>query len=154
MSGYKFKASGRYDFGWNDPRYETKIEPVDFTARKIITKVINPEDREGALYAVIQRDTFQAQMSWGESKMKIYDDRIYRVSIFPGEIDVLCLGLSLSEPTVEGRYSSVDELPLWMQERLAVLMMMSLEPPTVELEGVGRRISSHVYWVFNPETTS
>lgn len=154
MSGYKFKASGRYDFNWTDSRYVTKLEPVDFTARKIITKVINPEDREGALYAVIQRDTFQAQISWGETEMKIHDDRIYRVSIFPGEIDVLCLGLVPSEHSLEGQYSGVDELPLWMQERLAVLMMMSLEPPTVELEGVGRRISSHVYWVFNPETTS
>lgn len=139
--------------GWNDPRLST-AEPPDLTVRKILTKVINPEDREGAVYAVIQRDTFQARINWGETEMNIHDDRIYRVGIFPGEIDVLCLGLTPSEHIVEGQYSNADELPLWMKERLAVLMMMSLETPTVELVGVGRRISSNVYWVYAPETTS
>ena len=153
MSGYTYKTRERYTVGWDDPRL-SRAEPPDQTVRKILTKVINPEDREGAVYAVIRRDTFQARINWGETDMKIHDDRIYRVGIFPGEIDVLCLGLTLSEPIVEGQYSSADELPLWMQERLAVLMMMSLEPPTVELVGVGRRISSHVYWVYAPETTS
>jgi hypothetical protein len=86
--------------------------------------------------------------------MKVHDDRIYRVSVLSGEIYVLCLGLLPSDSSIEGQYSSADELPLWMQERLAVLMMMSLETPTVELVGVGRRISSHVYWVYKPETTS
>jgi hypothetical protein len=131
-----------------------KVELVDLTVRKVITKVINPEDRKGALYAIVQRDTFLAGRDWLDANMEIHDDRIYRVSIFPGEIDVLCLGLLPSDSSIEGRYSSADELPLWVQERLAVLMMMSLETPTVELVGVGRRISSNVYWVYKPETTS
>jgi hypothetical protein len=154
MSRYTYKTRERYAIGWNDSRYDQKIEPPDLTARKILTKVINSEDREGALWAIVQRDTFNAQINWGETEMLIHDDKIYRVGMFPGEIDVLCLGLTPSEHTIEGQYSSTDELPLWMQERLAVLMMMSFEPPTVDLVGVGRRISSHVYWVYAPETTS
>jgi len=150
MTGYTYKTRDKNDFGWDEWVQPT---PPDVTVRNILTKVINPEDRAGALYAVVQRDTFQAQINWG-AEMKIHDDRIFRVSIFPGEIDVLCLGLTSVDCFPEGQYSQPDQLPLWMQEHLAVLMMMSLEPPTVELVGVGRRISSHVYWVYKPETTS
>jgi hypothetical protein len=127
-------------------------ELADLTVRKILMKVINPEDRPVAVHRVMQRDTYHAHVNW--LAMEIHDDKIYRVGLFPNEIDVLCLGLLPSDSFVEGHYTNPDELPVWMQERLAVLMMMSAEPPTVELKGVGRRISSHVYWVYEPETTS
>jgi hypothetical protein len=52
------------------------------------------------------------------------------------------------DSTVEGEYDSVDALPLWMQEKVALLMMTSLDKPTSEVEGVGRRIDANVYWVF------
>lgn len=48
---------------------------------------------------------------------------------------------------MDGVYQSTDDLPEWMQERLAVLMVMRHEPPTTEVEGVGRRISRDVFWV-------
>lgn len=131
-----------------------KVETVDTMARKVILEVIDQKDRANALDTIVQYDTFHARLDWLQTEMKIHDDRIYRVSIFPGEIDVLCLGLLPSDSSIEGQYSSPDALPLWMQERLAVLMITSTEPPTIELAGVGRRISSHVYWVFKPETTS
>jgi hypothetical protein len=151
MKGYIYKTSGRYA---RIPCIGLEGLMADLMARKVITKVINPEDRESALFKIVQHDTFHARLDWLDANMEIHDDRIYRVSIFPGEIYVLCLGLLPSDSSIEGQYSSADELPLWMQERLAVLMMMSLETPTVELVGVGRRISSNVYWVYKPETTS
>jgi hypothetical protein len=49
---------------------------------------------------------------------------------------------------VEGEYHSVDVLPLAMQERIALLMMIPLEKPTKWVEGVGRRIDEHTYWVY------
>jgi hypothetical protein len=52
------------------------------------------------------------------------------------------------DSTVGGEYDSVDALPLWMQEKVALLMMTSLDKPTSEVEGVGRRIDANVYWVF------
>jgi len=123
-----------------------KVELVDLTVRRYSSA--------DELPLWVQERLALAGRDWLDANMEIHDDRIYRVSIFPGEIDVLCLGLLPSDSSIEGRYSSADELPLWVQERLAVLMMMSLETPTVELVGVGRRISSNVYWVYKPETTS
>jgi hypothetical protein len=51
----------------------------------------------------------------------------------------------------DGHYINVDVLPKWVQERLAVLMMMNYTPPTEEVESVGRRISRDVYWVYKPD---
>ena len=47
-----------------------------------------------------------------------------------------------------GEYPSVDDLPLWMQEKVALLMMTPLDKPTSEVEGIGRRIDNNVYWIF------
>mgnify|MGYP003342197469 CR=1 FL=1 len=78
------------------------------------------------------------------------EDKIYRVSIFPDGADVVCFGLESVDSQLEGHYDDVNALPDWVKERLAVLMMMSYTPPTEEVEGVGRRISRNVYWVFKP----
>jgi hypothetical protein len=45
-------------------------------------------------------------------------------------------------------YDSVDDLPEWMQRKLAVLSSIDCSNLTEELEGVGRRISGHVFWVY------
>ena len=52
------------------------------------------------------------------------------------------------ESDMEGRYNSVDDLPAWMQERLAILMLMSPKPPTEHVQGVGRRISQYIFWIY------
>jgi len=49
---------------------------------------------------------------------------------------------------LEGDYPSVDQLPLWMQEKIALLMLTALDKPTKVVEGVGRRIDANVYWIF------
>jgi len=75
-----------------------------------------------------------------------------RVEMYPAkypEIKVYWLGFGW-----EGRdqiYFSVDHLPNWIRERLAVLAMESFEPPTEDIAGVGRRISEWVYWVEAPD---
>jgi hypothetical protein len=48
----------------------------------------------------------------------------------------------------EQAYNSVNDLPKWMQEKLALLMMTSAKPPTEEVDGVGRRIDDTVYWLY------
>jgi hypothetical protein len=80
------------------------------------------------------------------------DDNVYRVSIFPDGVDVIAFGLFGVDSFYEGHYSRPDDLPEWVKERLAVLMIMSATPPTQDVEGVGRRISSHVFWVYAPES--
>lgn len=83
------------------------------------------------------------------------EPRVYRVYIYTPErkagVKVMCFGMDAVDCELEGEYDSVDELPDWVKERLAVLMVMPSTPPTVELEGVGRRISASVFWVHAPK---
>jgi len=78
------------------------------------------------------------------------DDNIYRVHIVAdtGYVKVSCIGLESVDAIVDGTYAGTHKLPDWMQEKLAVLSMMSSKPPTELVDGVGRRINSDTYWVF------
>ena len=136
-------------------------EPPDKTVRKILSGEIAPEDRKGAIIAVIRRDQYlaDAHRMYMATPMHmvtdtVCDDNIYRVSVFPDGIDIVCFGLSSVDSDINGHYDRTDDLPEWVKERLAVLMITSSTPPTQEVAGIGRRISSHVYWVYAPETTS
>ena len=77
------------------------------------------------------------------------DDNIYRVSIdnTTKQVEVLCIGIDSVDSEAEGMYASVDELPQWVQERIALLMMTDPTPPTKEVEGVGRRIDKYTFWI-------
>lgn len=44
----------------------------------------------------------------------------------------------------------MDDLPMWVQRRLAVLSTFLTTPPIPDVVGVGRRISENVYWVYFP----
>ena len=44
----------------------------------------------------------------------------------------------------------MDDLPMWVQRRLAVLSTFLATPPIPDVVGVGRRISEDVYWVYFP----
>lgn len=94
------------------------------------------------------------------------DDLIYRINIgqkgsrlttkgssrieATDKIIVTCFGMEKVDSFLEGSYDSVSELPIWVQERLAVLSMLSAKPPTEELAGVGIRIDETTYWVYKP----
>lgn len=82
------------------------------------------------------------------------DDNIYRICIFPDGVDVICFGLSSIDSDIGGHYDRSDDLPNWVKERLAVLMILGSTPPTSGVAGIGRRISSNVYWVYAPTVTS
>lgn len=80
-----------------------------------------------------------------------HDDKIYRVHIQGAStVIVICLGIDRVDSPLEGYYHEVEALPLWVRERLAVLMVTSPKPPTHTVEGVGRRISETVFWVYAP----
>jgi hypothetical protein len=78
------------------------------------------------------------------------DDNIYRVHVDTdtGHVRVTCIGLESVDAIVDGNYTGTDKLPNWMQEKLAVLRMLSAKPPTEVVDGVGRRIDADIYWVF------
>ena len=78
------------------------------------------------------------------------DDNIYRVTVNQdtGYVRVACIGLERVDAVVDGNYDSTEDLPDWMQEKLALLSMLSYVPPTEPVSGVGRRINTDIYWVF------
>lgn len=147
----------KYTYGWTDPREQWQtVEPPDKTVRRVLDGDILPEDQPIAVMTVKQYDMRHSSAGRMEMMMvsDVHDDNIYRVSVFPDGIDVLCFGLSSIDSDINGHYDRTDDLPEWVKERLAVLMITSGIPPTQEVAGIGRRISSHVYWVYAPETTS
>lgn len=77
-------------------------------------------------------------------------DNVYRVAIDGTSVEVMCLGMDI-DSSIEGIYNSTSELPMWMQERLAVLSMMKVNPPQTKIEGVGMRVDERVYWVLRGE---
>ena len=77
-------------------------------------------------------------------------DNVYRVAIDGTAVEVMCLGMDI-DSSIEGIYNSTSELPMWMQERLAVLSMMKVSPPQTKIEGVGMRVDERVYWVLRGE---
>lgn len=130
-------------------------EPPDKTARKIILYGKQWYGRPAAVKHIIRKDLYIASggyMFMLNDSLPTGDDSIYRVSIFPDGVDVVCLGLDSIDSCLEGHYDRIDDLPDWVKERLAVLNMIPVVPPTQEVGGVGRRISGHVYWVFAPTT--
>ena len=87
-------------------------------------------------------------MSYNKSS----DDNVYRVFINKDKnsVEVICIGMERVDNKIEGTYSDVDELPDWMRERLAVLMVSRPQPPTVSFDGCGRRIDENTFWVVQP----
>lgn len=127
---------------------------IESPLRRMIRKIHQHEpgeDRTKFVVALMQYDVWTVGVT--EMKVPMNDDNIYRVSVFPDGVDVVCFGLESVDSQLEGHYDDANALPDWVKERLAVLNMMPSTPPTNEVAGIGRRISGHVYWVFAPDTT-
>ena len=123
---------------------------INDAIRYMVTQPVTRDDRLRLLNRVWQVDIRSASYKMLENIPQIHDDSIYRVSVCPDGVDVVCFGMGV-DIIHDGQYITVDVLPKWVQERLAVLMMMTSAPPTEEVEGVGRRISRDVYWVYKPD---
>lgn len=75
---------------------------------------------------------------------------IYRVCLNEdGSVQTTCYEmLDAFNPELKSFYESVDELPKWVQDKLAVLMLLDPKKVNEEIESVGRRISENIFWVF------
>jgi hypothetical protein len=132
----------------------TKLESgvrVSDAIRTLVTQPVTQDDRLRVLNKIWQVDIQSMSYEMLDRLRQGFDDDcIYRVSICPDGVDVVCFGMGV-DTMHDGHYINADVLPKWVQERLAVLMMMTYTPPTEEVEGVGRRISRDVYWVYKPD---
>ena len=75
---------------------------------------------------------------------------IYRVSLDSalGGINVMTVvlvGVETTDP-LEGNYSCLGDLPMWVQEKLAMLMMLT--SPGGPVEGIGKRIDRNTFCVY------
>ncbi len=79
---------------------------------------------------------------------------IYRIQINDDHtVETTCYEmLDAFDPELKKYYETLDELPKWVQDKLAVLMLLDHTKVNEEVEGVGRRINENVYWVFNGES--
>lgn len=85
---------------------------------------------------------------------QMHDDTTYRIRVAGAGLDIVCFGLERVDSQLAGHYDDVDDLPDWVKERLAVLSVIDPTPPTYELAGIGRRISTNVFWVYAPDVGS
>lgn len=73
----------------------------------------------------------------------------YRIAVEPnGRVNITTWGLA---EDIDRSYDSVDDLPQWMQRKIAVLMIFDPEKPMEEIKGIGRRISRATFWVYPDE---
>lgn len=75
--------------------------------------------------------------------------RTYRIQI-RGDGNVIVSSWGLAKD-VEDTYDSVDDLPTWMQQKIAVLMIFDPEKVNEEIAGIGRRISKGTFWLYPDE---
>lgn len=91
-----------------------------------------------------------------KSKPKYEDHTVYRVLILPDMVKVSLIGVRSLTKSDEnhmevGWFNSVNELPNWVQERLAMLTMCNADRSRnkrEEVPGIGRIISSDIFWVY------
>lgn len=75
--------------------------------------------------------------------------RTYRVQVTRnGKVNVISWGLAKG---VQDSYNGVDDLPKWMQRKIAVLMIFDPKKVNEEVKNVGRRISKGTFWLYPEE---
>jgi hypothetical protein len=84
---------------------------------------------------------------------KVKEEPIYRIEINEDNtVQTTCYEmLDAFNPELKNYYETLDDLPNWVQDKLAVLMLLDHTKVNEEVKGVGRRISKNVYWVFSGE---
>ena len=90
--------------------------------------------------------------SIGECLMMVQQTPVYRIRINNNaSIDTDCYDLIDSYcPKLKNHYEKVEDLPQWVQEKLAVLMV--IDPAQLggrEVTGIGRRINEIIFWVYD-----
>ena len=78
----------------------------------------------------------------------IKEDTVYRVSVHndDGYISVICLGTKCIDSNEVGCYSNMNDLPEWIQNRIAVLSMVK---PDDRIRNVGWKTEEGIFWLTN-----
>jgi hypothetical protein len=78
----------------------------------------------------------------------VLETPIYRIKINENKsVDTDCYDMIENwKSKLKRKYANVDDLPMWVQEKLAVLM--TTKPSDDDVEHIGRRINETVFWVY------
>ena len=60
-------------------------------------------------------------------------------------VEVMCIGIKCVDSPLKDTYDSVDELPSWVQERIALLMGCKNGHA---IETIGRRVDDSTFWIY------
>jgi len=71
-------------------------------------------------------------------------NKSYHVSIYnaTGHVECTCLGIECVDMPLKGSYSSLDEMPMWIQERISLLMMLESKATLVK---IGMKIDDNTF---------
>ena len=64
------------------------------------------------------------------------------VSNTTGYVDCTCLGMECVDTVLKHIYSSLDEMPMWVQERISLLMMLESKATLVK---IGMKIDDNTF---------
>lgn len=83
---------------------------------------------------------------WGEPYVLPPEGNVYRVSFTKHTygVHITCLGMKCIDTSVKGHYTNISETPLWVQEKVALLMI------TDRIQGIGARHNKHrnVFYIY------
>ena len=84
-----------------------------------------------------------------ENNPALLDDLFHALMIEDdGVVNIQCVGMDCVDSALKPTYDSVDELPEWVQLKIAVLMGCQ-DGHTIDT--IGRRIHDRTFWIFGGE---
>jgi len=78
-----------------------------------------------------------------------YDDLFHALMIEDdGVVNIRCVGMDCVDSTLKDAYDNVNELPEWVQLKVAVLMACQ-DGHTIDT--IGRRVDDSTFWIYGGE---
>jgi hypothetical protein len=99
-------------------------------------------------------DDITRQRGWADMLQMVchaYEDYIWRIQMHPDRSIVMSyIGYCPIDTPRRVEYPTIEDIPEWVKDRLAVLNMMPPNPTDSVVFGVGRRVDASTWWVVEP----
>jgi hypothetical protein len=88
-----------------------------------------------------------SRLFYNKDKGKNYwgGEAFHGVMINDRRVDVTCVGMGCVDSSLDDVYDTVDDMPVWVQERIAMLMVCK-DGQTID--HIGRRVDDSTFWLF------
>ena len=127
--------------GWKMRTYHAKADRANYDDDVIVTHTLPSRFLTSLSNMFVNMET--------KDEMLMDDDKIYRIELDDSKkVIVKCYGIDSIDSVLQPYYSSVDDLPQWVQKKLAVLYLLDPDKVNQDIEKVGRRINRNVFWIY------